>query len=69
MQKAIREMIGDENGKLEEIELTVTGEFSDGTTFEDSDSIKVINPPSKSSPKSNDSTTNNKQKAKDKRNK
>jgi len=69
VQKAIREMIGDENGKFEEIELTVTGEFSDGTTFEDSDSIKVINPPSKSSPKSNDSTTNNKQKAKDKRNK
>lgn len=69
VQKAIREMIGDENGKFEEIELTVSGEFSDGTTFEDSDSIKVINPPSKNSPKSNDSTRNSKQKPKDKRNK
>ncbi|WP_455277420.1 hypothetical protein [[Eubacterium] cellulosolvens] len=69
VQKVIKEMIGDENGKFEEIELKVTGEFSDGTVFEDSDSVKVINPPSKSSDKSNDSTRNDKQRLEDKRNK
>ncbi len=53
VKEIIEEMIGDENEqKFIELELKVTGELSDGTPFEDSDTIRVKNPAAMKTPKS-----------------
>ena len=43
VQDAVKKMIGEEGTKFDELELTVIGELLDGTPFEGSYSIKVIN--------------------------
>ena len=43
VQALIAKMNGETNGKFYQIELTVTGQLLDGTPFEGSDTIKIIN--------------------------
>ena len=58
VQKVIKGMIGEGNDKFQKLELIVTGELSDGTSFEGYDTIKVINSLANSSPQSNNDQDN-----------